>query len=241
VRVLAVGAHPDDIELGCAGTLLRHVAVGDEVTMLVMTRGEAGPQGVVSRVQEQEHAAELIGASLLWGHFHDNEIPAGRDSVQLLDDALRVTRADLIYVHAPADTHQDHLATSAAVLAAARRTASVLYYQSPSTSRFNPSVYVDVEHTLRGKLAALNAHWSQVSQCEMVDLDAVEAGCRYWGSQARIAYAEPFETARFVWDIVPTGLPGGASSTTSTMTSTGTSSSLVPGQPLASVSSLARR
>lgn len=202
MRVLAVGAHPDDIELGCAGALLRHVAVGDEVTMLVMTSGEQGPQGVVSRVQEQENAARLIGAALMWGHFRDNEIPAGRESVAVLDAAVRATRADIVYVHAPHDTHQDHIATSTAALAAARRTARILYYQSPSTTSFTPSVFIDVEQTLRGKLAALEAHWSQVSQCAMVDMAAVEAGCRYWGGQARIGYAEPFETTRFVWDIV---------------------------------------
>jgi LmbE family N-acetylglucosaminyl deacetylase len=207
VRVLAVGAHPDDIELGCAGALLRHVAVGDEVTMLVMTRGEAGPQGVVPRSHEQEEAARLIGASLMWGHFRDNEIPAGRESVAVLDAAVRSTGADIVYVHAPSDTHQDHVATSAAALAAARRTARILYYQSPSTTAFTPSVFVDVQHTLRGKLLALQAHWSQVSKCAMVNLEAVEAGCRYWGNQARITYAEPFETTRFVWDIVSTAEP----------------------------------
>ena len=71
MRVLAVGAHPDDIELGCGGALLAHRARGDEITLLVMTTGEEGPQDARSRIREQEDAAALLGATLLWGGFPD--------------------------------------------------------------------------------------------------------------------------------------------------------------------------
>ena len=69
-RVLAVGAHPDDIELGCGATLLAHSAAGDAVTMLVMTGGENGPGDdatITGRRLEQEQAARTLGARLLWG------------------------------------------------------------------------------------------------------------------------------------------------------------------------------
>jgi LmbE family N-acetylglucosaminyl deacetylase len=203
VKVLAVGAHPDDIELDCAGALILHVLAGDEVTMLVMTNGDRGPQGARSRVSEQKEASRVIGAQLLWGHFDDGAIPSGRESVAVVDAAVRDLHADVVYVHAPQDSHQDHVATSLAAAAAARRTARILYYQSPSTTVFAPNLFVDVEDTVRGKIDSLRAHWSQVTQCQFVDLEAVEAGCRYWGSRARISYAEPFETPRFVWDIAP--------------------------------------
>jgi LmbE family N-acetylglucosaminyl deacetylase len=201
VKVLAIGAHPDDIELGCAGALLRHVAAGDEVTMLVMTPGEMGPQGLTSRVREQEAAAAVIGANLIWGTFEDGRIPQGRDAVSLVDEVVARTGADVIYAHAPNDTHQDHVSTSLAALASGRRTARVLFYQSPSTTSFDPTVFVDVERTLAGKLASLQAHWSQVMQCPMVDLEAIEVGARYWGGRAKISYAEAFESPRFVWEI----------------------------------------
>jgi len=201
VRVLAIGAHPDDIELGCAGALVRHVAAGDEVTMLVLTPGELGPQGLTSRIREQETAAAVIGARLVWGPFTDGSIPHGRESVQAVDEVVASVRADVIYAHAPADTHQDHAATSAAALSAGRRLSRVLFYQSPSTTSFDPTVFVNVETTLGHKLDALRAHWSQVMQCAMVDLETVEVGARYWGSRAKLAYAEGFESPRFVWDI----------------------------------------
>lgn len=201
MRVLAVGAHPDDIELGCAGALLRHTAARDSVTMAVMTVGGRGPQGVTSRVREQEAAASVIGADLVWGRFEDGDVPVGRIAVEFLDSVVRSADADLIYVHAPHDTHQDHVAVSAAALAASRRLGRILYYQSPSTTSFDPTVFVDVESTLAGKLASLNAHWSQVMQCEMVQLETVEVSAQYWGGRARTSYAEAFETPRFTWDI----------------------------------------
>jgi LmbE family N-acetylglucosaminyl deacetylase len=201
VKVLAIGAHPDDIELGCAGALLRHVAAGDEVTMLVMTPGEMGPQGLTSRVREQEAAAAVIGANLVWGPFADGSVPSGRAAVAAIDEIVTRTGADVIYAHAPNDTHQDHVATSLAALSSGRRLARVLFYQAPSTTSFNPTLFIDIERTLGDKLASLRSHWSQVMQCSMVDLEAVEAGARYWGSRAKISYAEAFETPRFVWDI----------------------------------------
>lgn len=201
MKVLAIGSHPDDIELGCAGALLRHVEAGDEVTMLVMTPGEQGPQGLTSRVREQEASSAVIGAALVWGPFHDGSIPQGRAAVQVVDEVVARVQADVIYTHAPHDTHQDHIATSQAALAGGRRLARVLFYQSPSTTSFDPTVFVDVERTLAGKLASLRAHWSQVMQCPMVDLEAVEVGARYWGSRAKVCYAEAFESPRFVWDI----------------------------------------
>jgi LmbE family N-acetylglucosaminyl deacetylase len=207
VKVLAVGAHPDDIELGCGATLLRHVAAGDEVTMLVMTPGEHGPQGLTSRVREQEDAAAIIGARLVWGHCEDGSIPVGREAVSLIDAVVRQVEADVIYSHAPGDSHQDHVATSSAALSAGRRLERVLFYQSPSTTSFNPTVYVDVEVTLSGKLAALRAHWSQVMQCAMVDLEEIEIGARFWGSRAKVCYAEAFESPRFVWDICAPATP----------------------------------
>jgi LmbE family N-acetylglucosaminyl deacetylase len=201
MNVIAIGAHPDDIELGCGGALLRHVAAGDRVTMLVMTTGERGPQDAVSRVIEQEEAARLIGADLVWGGLADGAIPHDRDTVALIDDIVRRCGADVMYTHAPNDSHQDHVNTSASSISAARKLSRVLCYQAPSTKGFEPTVFVDVEDTMSGKIEALEAHRSQVLRCDMVDLEAIEAASRYWGYQARMRYAEAFETPRFVWDI----------------------------------------
>ncbi len=204
--VLAVGAHPDDIELGCGATLLAHSAAGDAVTMLVMTGGENGPgdgAAVVGRRAEQELAARTLGAELLWGGLHDCMLTPDAATVAIVERAIQQTDAEMVYVHAPDDSHQDHRATAAAALSAARRLSRVLHYQSPSTLTFQPTTFVDVTAYLSGKLAALGAHASQVEMSAMVEPDAVVASARHWGAQARIGYAEAFEPTRMVMDLAP--------------------------------------
>ena len=200
--VLAVGAHPDDIELGCGATLLAHAAAGDVVTMLVMTGGESGP-AATGRHVEQRAAARILGARLRWGGLRDCAMVVDARTVAVVEQTLADTAAELVYVHAPDDSHQDHRATTAATLSAARRLSRVLHYQSPSTLSFVPTVFVDVAAHLPGKLAALDAHLSQVEHSTMVEPDAVQASARHWGAQARIGYAEAFAPTRMVLDLAP--------------------------------------
>jgi LmbE family N-acetylglucosaminyl deacetylase len=86
-NVLAIGAHPDDIELGCGAALLAHRRAGHEVTMLVMTAG-LGPAERRARPEEQEEAAALLRAGLVWGGFEDGRIPADGPAVQSLSESL---------------------------------------------------------------------------------------------------------------------------------------------------------
>lgn len=200
--VLAIGAHPDDIELGCGATLLAHVAAGDSVTMLVLTGGENGP-GVAARRDEQVAAAATIGANLRWGGMQDCALTPDAATVSLIEAVLAEIDADVVYVHAPEDSHQDHRTVATATLSAARRHPRLLHYQSPSTLGFNPTVFVDVTAHLSGKLAALREHDSQVQHSAMVEPDAVLASARYWGAHARIGYAEGFAPTRMVLDLAP--------------------------------------
>jgi len=215
VNVLAVGAHPDDIEIGCAGALAAHRLVGHRVAMLVMTSGErgplpfspaplGGPEVCGSRSEEQAEAAALLGASLYWGGFDDGAVPDDRAAIDLVEGVARHFGADTVYTHSPRDTHQDHRATSLASMAAVRRFSRVLFYESPTTTSFDPVVYVDVADHMAAKLAAIRAHLSQVLKNGLVDLEAVEAQARYRGFMARIRHAEAFESDRFVWNLEAT-------------------------------------
>jgi LmbE family N-acetylglucosaminyl deacetylase len=199
--VLAIGAHPDDIELGCGGALLAHRRRGDRVAMLVMTTGEQGSVDAKSRVSEQEDAAELLGAQVFWGGFQDGAVPDGRAAVEVIEGVLRSTGATVLYTHSANDTHQDHRATAVASQAAARRLQHVFHYEAPTTTTFNPSVYVDIDGLVEAKLDLIRAHLSQVLKNGLVDLAAVEAQARYRGFGARARNTEAFELDRMLWSL----------------------------------------
>ena len=200
LNVLAIGAHPDDIELGCGAALLAHRRAGHAVTMLVMTAG-LGPAEQRARPEEQEEAAALLRAGLMWGGFEDGRVPSGGPAVRIIESAIARTGAEVIYTHAAGDSHQDHRAVAAATAAAARRTQRVLCYESPTSLGFSPTHFVDVDGLVEAKLGLIRAHLSQVMKNGLVDLEAIEAQARFRGFQARVRHAEAFEVTRFVWDI----------------------------------------
>jgi LmbE family N-acetylglucosaminyl deacetylase len=202
--VLAIGGHPDDVELGCGATMLAHRAMGHRTAVLVMTAGEQTHTGSEPRRREQDAAARVLGTEVFWGEFVDCEIPADRRSINRIEEIMSVVNPDLVYVHAPDDAHQDHRTVSAAAVSAARRQSRILFYATPSTLRFEPTVFVDIEPYLSGKLSALACHESQVNG-ESIWLDAVAASARHWGTIARIALAEAFVPVRFVWDVGTSG------------------------------------
>lgn len=193
-RVLAIGAHPDDIELGCGGALVKHVARGDEVTMLVVTNGEAGPGRTELRLAEQQAAADLIGADRLeFGGFPDGRVSIHElDLVHLIEQAVGRWQIDLVYVHGAQDSHQDHRSIAVATWGAARHARNVLCYDSPSSIQFNPTVFVDISNALEKKVAALECHSSQVQHSAMASSALVRTQAGYRGHQARTAAAEGF-------------------------------------------------
>lgn len=199
--VLAIGSHPDDVELGCAGALLAHHEQGHRTSVLVMTGGEQA-RNISSRTRfvEQVAAAKSMGSELYWGGFVDCAIPDDHFTIDRIEEVMDEVRPDVIYVHAPDDAHHDHRIVSLAAVSAGRRSCRILFYQSPSTTSFEPTVFVDIRDHLGGKLSALECHASQIDS-DSIQLDAIAASARHWGAFARITLAEAFVPVRFVWDV----------------------------------------
>ncbi|MGB3762347.1 MAG: PIG-L family deacetylase, partial [Ornithinimicrobium sp.] len=195
-RVLAVGAHPDDVEIGAGATLFQHARAGDQLTILTTSAGRRGGDADLRR-EEAYEAAARIGATLVLGDLEDTAIPDRGPTIDLVEGVCADVRPDTIYVHSAHDVHQDHRAVHAATLVAARGVQRVLCYQSPSaTIDFRPTMFVPVDTGLDGKLSAIAAFQTQTSIRDYLDPDMLTSTARYWGRFARTPYAEPFEVLR---------------------------------------------
>jgi N-acetylglucosamine malate deacetylase 1 len=218
VRVLAVGAHPDDLEILCGGTLARYVREGHAVTMCHASRGDrgssTGTRDEVARTRDAEArtAAEIAGADHVSLGLSDGEIAAG-DTRQreLVIDLVRETRPDVIITHAPTDYMSDHNEISKLVfdcsfhatlplLETARPhhdTVTPIYFMDTLMGLdFVPTEYVDVTQTIEAKVAMLEAHASQLTWLREHDgVDIVEnmkTVAAYRGLQCSVKYAEAF-------------------------------------------------
>jgi len=206
MRILAIGAHPDDIEFGCGGTLIKYARQGHDVFLLVMTEGGGSGEGSIRR-QEQEEAANILqAAKLFWGEYPDTAIPLDRDSIQRVERIIHEVQPDFIFVHFQDDTHQDHRHLSVSTITATRYTRNVLFFEGPTTQNFSPSVFVDVDTVLERKVTALEAHASQVTKTNIEGLtivDIARSSAHFRGIQGRVRNAEGFVPLRLFINIAP--------------------------------------
>ena len=156
MTVLAIGSHPDDIELGCGGTLLKLREDDVSVHMLILTPGST-PQ---DRMSEQKEAAEIIGATYTVGGLPDTCVEI-RTAIALIENTIRDHGVTHVFTHSPNDTHQDHRVVADATVSACRDRGNVLFYEGYSSRCFNPLMFVDIEAQLARKTAAVKAHQSQ--------------------------------------------------------------------------------
>ena len=204
MNVLAIGAHPDDIEYGCGGTLLQYAKKGHSLYLLVLTEGEIGGRGRLRRA-EQERAAGLLQAKkLFWGGFKDTQIPVSKKTISIIEEAIRQAAPQEVYANYFDDTHQDHRTLTHCVISATRYIRRVLFYEDYTTCNFEPNIFVDIEGVLEDKVRLLEAHRSQIVKPYPTNLDIIEsvrAIANFRGFQGKVKYAEGFRALRFLKDI----------------------------------------
>jgi LmbE family N-acetylglucosaminyl deacetylase len=203
MNVLAIGAHPDDLEYGCGGTLIRHAQRGDRVFLLVVTDGGQGGDPQIRR-EEQLDAAKIIGAEeVFFLDYPDTRFECNRESIMRLEEVIRRVKADLVYTHFYEDTHQDHRNIARAVVPAARSVPNLLYFEGLSSQQFNPTVFVNIGKVIHQKLGALEAHASQVEKTNIEKLTIIDisrSAAHFRGIQGRVTYAEGFVAVRYFID-----------------------------------------
>lgn len=204
MKILAIGAHPDDIEFGCGGALAKFAAKGHRIYLLVMTRGGMGAPPDV-RAKEQSDAKSVLGAQqLFWGGYEDTHLALDTDMIGKIEAVIKKVEPAFIFCHYPDDTHQDHRHLCQATVSATRYVKNVLFYEGPTTQNFSPQVFIDISDTLETKVAALRAHRSQIERTNIEDLTIVElaySSANFRGIQGRVKYAEAFHSLRLFINI----------------------------------------
>ena len=204
MKILAIGAHPDDIEAGCAGTLIKYAENGHDIYLLVMTDGGGGGDGKL-RVSEQMKSGKIIGVKeIFWGGHKDTKIMADQDTIQKIEEVIKKVRPSFIFAHYFDDTHQDHRNLTAATISAARYTKNMLFYEGPTTQNFTPTIFVDIDSSLEKKIDCLKAHLSQIDKTNITGvsiLNVVHSQANFRGVQGRFRNAEGFVPLRLIINI----------------------------------------
>lgn len=194
--VLAIGAHPDDVEFGCAGTLAKHRADGDSLNILTLSMGEVGGDSSI-RTLESQKAAEIQNAQLFMGSFTDTDIDHSATTIQFIEKIVQEVQPTHIYTHSFHDSHQDHRSTYQATITACRKIPNLYCYLSPSgTVDFKPNVFINIDKFIEVKLLVLGLFSSQYNIRPYLEPDLVRATARYWGRFSNYHLVEPMEVIK---------------------------------------------
>jgi len=228
VRILAVGAHPDDLELLCAGTLAKYSKEGHTVVMAHMCNGNKGhftipPEELASiRAEEAKKSAEIIGAEIIQGEYPDLELGIDENSKRTAVDVIRRARPDVIITHSPDDYMVDHINTSRLIVEASF-IATLPHYKSDYPAHnvippvffmdtlagvnFIPTEYVDITDEIEIKEKMLLCHQSQyiwLRDHDHIDyVDFMKSLSKFRGIQCGVKYAEGFKQYQVWGRIVP--------------------------------------
>lgn len=218
MNILAVGCHPDDLEISCSGTLAKYAGLGHKVFMCHIANGNLGHVEIMPgelrqiRTKEAENAAEIIGAEAINIDVGDIYVDSyNHDTLLKVVDVIRYTKPDLIITHNPDDYMKDHMEASKLVFNASFASSiphletenpvytnivPVFYMDTLAGVNFIPTEYVDISATIDLKLNALSCHESQIKwmlEHDKIDfLDFVKTVSKFRGLQCGAAFAEGF-------------------------------------------------
>ena len=207
MNILAIGAHTDDIELGCGGTLLKHVARGDTVHMLTMTDSAySAPDGTPVRLaaearSEAEKSASIIGATLTILPYKTFGVPCTDETTSVILSYIQAHKIDTVYSHWVHDIHLDHVQTGRAVLMAGRHVPRFMMYRSnyyTSTQPFIGNLYSDISETFDRKLEAIRCFETELIRVSYSWIDFFTHQNSNDGKVIGVKYAEAFEIVRYL-------------------------------------------
>lgn len=207
MNILAIGAHFDDIELGCAGALAGHIAKGDNVWAYVATdSGFRDINRLIVRsnriaLKEGKAAMNALGVNLVCGKFKTLEVefvePLNVEILRIIEEK----KIDLVYTHWVGDIHHDHQAVARASLHSCRHVPRMLMYRSNwyhSNLDFKANFYVDITDYWPKKEQAILAHKSEVERTRYKWVSFFKNEAENAGQRIGVRYAEVFEVVKWL-------------------------------------------
>ena len=196
-KVLAFGAHPDDLEVGMGGTVKKSSQKNDVVLVIATI-----PNKKEQRRREAKNAAEVLGADLEILNIDPTKLIFGRAIVKKFDAVMRRHAPDVVYTHWNNDSHQDHVVVSQAVTAATRKNNCSLYMYEQTIpggivpSSFRAQLFVDISDVIEEKVSSVMSHKSQVKTNGDWWIYGIKGRAMYRGYQINVKYAEAFEVIK---------------------------------------------
>ena len=188
MNILAIGAHPDDIELGCLGALIKHLSEGHRVAVLMLSDGEGGNAPYNVRRSE----ARSLGLTVPYNKIHHGNIHANdlnnvkQETIDYIELIVKEEKPDLVYCHSEHDRHQHHKTVAACSAIATRFVDQVFSFELPSTlNGFHPNCFVDVFDQIKQKIELMKIFHSQKEKPYMQE-EAIRSRAFDWAVKANM-------------------------------------------------------
>jgi len=227
VDILVFAAHPDDAELSCAGTIMKHIAKGKTVAIVDLTQGELGSRGTISsRYEEAKNASEIMGISFRENlKMNDGWFEINEENKRLIIEQIRRFQPEIVLANALTDRHPDHgrggkLVSEACFLAGLRKIETTWNGESQQHHRpkavyhyiqdyyIKPDFVVDVSSYVERKIEAIKAYKTQFFDADSSApktpisgedfFDFIKGRMKEMGRPANFKYAEGFTVERFI-------------------------------------------
>lgn len=208
MKIMVVGAHLDDIELACGGTLAKAIEAEHNVKVLIMSQsGYTNFDGRLMRKNEDAvvegtnalHALGITDIEIL--DFPTKDIPYESPVIEAIDGRMAEYNPDVIFCHHPFDTHQAHVGVSKATISAARRKNTIFMFEPIAPSGrsyvpFKPQMYVDISEVMEKKIESLKLHTTEYHKFGEEWITGVTCRAGFRGYEIGTQYAEAFEVLR---------------------------------------------
>lgn len=212
--VLVIGAHPDDEVLGAGGAIAKHVDVGDEVNILIVSEGtthQYDDERIIEQKREDSRqCARRLGANeVYFGDLPDMRL-GDIDHIKVnsvIEDVCKQVKPDIVYTHSRREVNQDHIAVHDSTLVATRpgsNISTILTYETPSSTDFSPSVegfepdlFVNIDDYIERKIKAFESYETEIREFPHPrSAEALRAIARARGVAGGMEFAEVFEILR---------------------------------------------